>query len=304
MNLLVIGSLNIDLVIKTERQPKSGETIRGTDFVTVCGGKGGNQAIAAAKLGADVSMIGNVGDDDFGNMLVGNLKDEHIKVSGISKSEVSSGVAVINVFGNDNTIIVNSGANGMLNRHHIDKCKQMIMQCDAVLMQFEIPLETVIYAAKTAKQYGKKVIINPAPVYDIPQELLKYTDLLILNEHEASILTNIDVGMDNAAVAAGILCRLGVSEVLITFGRSGSAYFNGNTACIVPAYHVKAVDTTAAGDTYTAAFIIKYNECGDIKKSMKFASAASAIVVTRLGASVSIPARAEVDRFLAEQCVR
>lgn len=157
-----------------------------------------------------------------------------------------------------------------------------------------------IYAAP----YGKKVIINPAPVYDIPQELLKYTDLLILNEHEASILTNIDVGMDNAAVAAGILCRLGVSEVLITFGRSGSAYFNGNTACIVPAYHVKSVDTTAAGDTYTAAFIIKYNECGDIEESMKFASAASAIVVTRLGASVSIPARVEVDRFLAEQGVR
>lgn len=292
----------MDLVIKTERQPKRGETISGSDFVTVCGGKGANQAIAAAKLGADVSMIGNVGNDTFGSRLTDNLINEHVCAAGVSKSACSSGVAVINVFGNDNTIIVNSGANGLLKPQHIDGQEQIIMQSDAVLMQFEIPIETVVYAAKRAKQLGKKVIVNPAPVRDMPQELLESTDLLILNEHEAAILTGTNVSIDNAAAAAKILCRSGVSEVLITFGSAGSAYFNDDTACIVPAYHVKAVDTTAAGDTYTAAFIIKYSECGDIERSMRFASAASAIAVTRLGASVSIPTRHEVDEFLAQHC--
>lgn len=298
MKLLVVGSLNMDLVILTDRPPKKGETLAGSGFTTVCGGKGANQAIAAAKLGADVSMIGKVGNDVFAKNMIENLERFNVSVKGITAADVQSGVAVINVFGSDNTIIVDKGANALLSTDDIDRNYDLLSECDAVLMQFEIPLETVMYVAKKAKELGKYVIINPAPVQNIPTELLKSTDLLILNEHEAGFLVGPDVTDKNVETAAVQLLKSGVGEVLITLGRDGSFYLSQDGSCKVPALKVKTVDTTAAGDTYTAGYIIGKSNTRNTENAMRFASAAAAIAVTRLGASVSVPTKEEVEDIL------
>lgn len=301
MKLLVVGSLNMDLVILTDRPPQKGETLAGSGFTTVCGGKGANQAIAAAKLGADVSMIGKVGNDVFAEKMLKNLAHFRVGTKGVTAADMQSGIAVINVFGSDNTIIVDKGANASLTADDIDRNIELLRDCDAVLMQFEIPFETVMYVAKKAKELGKYVIINPAPVQNMPAELLKCTDLLILNEHEAAFLSNLNVTSENVELSAGCLLKKGVGEVLITLGGEGSYYLSPTASCKVPALKVKPVDTTAAGDTYTAGYIIRKSDTGNTESAMRFASAAAAIAVTRLGASVSVPTKAEVEYILTQQ---
>ena len=243
-------------------------------------------------------MIGKVGNDVFAKNMIENLERFNVYVKGITAADVQSGVAVINVFGSDNTIIVDKGANALLSTDDIDRNFDLLSECDAVLMQFEIPLETVMYVAKKAKELGKYVIINPAPVQNIPTELLISTDLLILNEHEAGFLVGLDVTDKNVETAAVQLLKSGVGEVLITLGRDGSFYLSRDESCKVPALKVKTVDTTAAGDTYTAGYIIGKSNTGSTESAMRFASAAAAIAVTRLGASVSVPTKEEVEDIL------
>lgn len=296
MKLLVIGSLNIDLSVETERIPKSGETLFAKAFSTACGGKGANQAIAASKLGLETSIIGCVGRDSFGERLLNNLKSENVDTSGVVFGNAETGTAVINVFGGDNTIIVFGGANSELDCAAIDKSKEKIDDCDAVLFQLETPLSTVAYAAKKAKIAGKKVILNPSPMTDLPKELLECVNMLVLNEHEASLLLKEDVTPENALSAADKIRRFGCGEVLITLGESGSAYSAEGVSVFEKSVKANPVDTTAAGDTYTAAFIAERSRGSDVPTSMRYASVAAAMAVEKYGASASVPTKSEADK--------
>ncbi len=297
MKLLVIGSLNMDLVVDCDRRPTPGETVFGTDFKTVCGGKGANQAVAAAKLGAEVKMLGAVGNDVFGKALTDNLKVQGIGTEGVEMSNCSSGIAVITVSGGDNTIILNKGANETVTKETIDRHIDLITWADVVLMQFEIPLETVLYATKIAKQNGKTVVINPAPICNIPDELLTVCDLLIPNEHEAAGILGYEVTDENAEKAVQDLVRKGIKQALITLGSNGSIYSDGKTTHRQGIYKTTVVDTTAAGDSFAASFLLAQSEGKTVPDSMKFAAIVSGIVVSRHGASTSIPTRQEVDEI-------
>lgn len=297
MNLVVIGSINADLVINTDRIPKIGETISGNGFSINCGGKGANQAVAAAKLGGNVTFIGAVGNDSNGDIAVENFKKSGIVTDRIVRTDINTGVAVITVCNGDNSIILDSGANGCMSKEIIDENIDIISAADAVIMQLEIPIETVAYAAKIAHEAGVKVVLNPAPVRDLPEELLKNTDIMILNETETEFLTKIYPDTDEKRrKCMSILKGLGVGQIITTLGADGSVYTSGDDIKYQKAYETDVVDTTAAGDTFIGAFCM--NMAGDIEYAIRYATAASAITVGRAGASQSIPTKDEVERFL------
>lgn len=295
MKLLVIGSLNIDLSVETERKPEAGETLFSKSFAVACGGKGANQATAASKLGLDVSIVGCVGKDAFGERLLNNLKNEKVDVSGVTFGKEGTGTALINVFGSDNTIIVFGGANGEVDCAAVDCAEEKINSCDAVLFQLEIPLSTVVYAAKKAKDAGKKVILNPSPMTELPKELFHFVDLIFVNEHEASLLLKTEVTPDNAEKSARDILSFGCSEAVITLGEAGSAYASENASVFTEPIKADAVDTTAAGDTYTAAFIAERSRGKDVCEAMRYASVAAALAVEKYGAASSMPTKAEAD---------
>ena len=297
MNFVVIGSINTDLVINTDRMPKIGETISGSGFSTNCGGKGANQAVAAAKLGSNVTFIGAVGRDANGDIAIDNFKASGINTDHIERSETNTGVAVITVCNGDNSIILDSGANGLVTKEVIDKNMDVILSADAIIMQLEIPMDTVIYAAKKAHQAGVKVVLNPAPVTDLPEELLNNTDVIILNETETEYITQIYPDTDeNRKKCMDILSELGIGLVIITLGSDGSIYNHGDEIKHQKAFKTTVVDTTAAGDTFIGAFCMNMN--GELDYAVKYATAASAITVSRPGASGSIPTSMEVEKFL------
>ena len=300
MKFTVIGSINTDLVINTSRMPKLGETLNGTGFSTGCGGKGANQAVAVAKLGGDVTFIGAVGKDANGDIAINNFKENGISTDRIERTDVNTGVAVITVAGSDNCIILDSGANGLVTKEVIDKNMDIISSADAVIMQLEIPMETVVYAAQKAHGAGVKVVLNPAPVTDLPQELLKNTDVIILNETETEYITKIYPDTDESRKECmDILKGLGISQVIITLGGEGCVYNNGDEICHQPAFKANVVDTTAAGDTFIGAFCMKMTS--DLEYAVKYATAASSITVSRHGASGSIPTKDEVEEFIANK---
>ncbi len=297
MNYIVIGSINTDLVINTSRMPQLGETINGNGFAINCGGKGANQAVAVAKLGGDVSFIGAVGDDSNGRLAIDNFKAAGVKTERIEITDTNTGVAVITVCGGDNCIILDSGANGLVTKEVIDKNMDIIEGADAIIMQLEIPIETVTYAAKKAHEAGVKVILNPAPVTDLPDELLRNTDVIILNETETEYLTKLyPDNEDNRKKCMDILKSLGIKQVIITLGGDGSVYNDGDDIKHQPAFKTTAVDTTAAGDTFIGAFCLNMDK--GLELAVKYATAASAITVSREGASKSIPTKEEVKSFL------
>lgn len=300
MNIVVIGSINTDLVINTDRIPKIGETIQGKGFSVNCGGKGANQAVAAAKLGGNVTFIGAVGNDENGRISTDNLIKNGISTDHIEKVSTNTGVAVITVCNGDNCIILDSGANSLVSREIIDKNKDVILSADAIIMQLEIPLETVTYTAQLSHNAGVKVILNPAPVTDLPCELLQNTDVLILNETEAEYITKIfPDSPEKRMECINRLKALGVATVILTLGEEGSVYTHKNEVKHQEAYKTVAVDTTAAGDTFIGAFCTKLNE--DIDYAIKYSTAASSITVSRAGASKSIPTEAEVLKLLTNR---
>lgn len=295
----VIGSLNMDMVIETEYPPVMGETVHGKGFATVPGGKGGNQAIAAAKLGCEVSFIGAVGEDAFGRELTDNLKSYGVDVSGIEKLG-TSGIAMIVVSGGDNTIILEGGANQKIDCALIDRHIDLIEKSDIVIFQLEIPSETVIYAMKKAKELGKEVLLNPAPMSGFDEKMLEYTDIFIPNQHEAGAILGMEVdGEKSGREACKKLKELGIGQVIVTLGSDGSVYNVGEEIKKQNAFKVKAVDSTAAGDSFIASFCAEVDGRG-IEKAVEYASAVSAVVVGRKGASVSIPSRDEVEEFMKE----
>ena len=293
-NILIIGSINIDLVIHTDILPKLGETLHGSNFMTAYGGKGANQAVAVAKLYGKADMIGAVGHDEFGKLLKGNLEANNVRTEGVKIADTNSGVAVITVCGGDNHIILDGGANDAVSPAWIDANIDLIKNADIVIFQLEIPMETIIYAAKKAKEYGCKVLLNPAPAAKLPEELLDYTDIIIPNEHEAAIIT----GYENEEDALKALYNDGKRNVIITLGSKGCLYNDGTTLKKQKAFAVKAVDSTAAGDSFIGGYCSALCEGKTMDEAIHFATAVSAITVSRSGASVSIPTRDEVETFL------
>lgn len=265
------------------------------------GGKGANQAIAAKKSGADVTFITRVGNDDFGRRSVENYQREGLETAYIIRDmKDPSGIAFITVDGNgENSIAVASGANSNLLPADIERNTMVISQSDIILLQLEVPLQTVFTAAKTAFDAGKTIILNPAPARKLADDLLSIVTIITPNENEAEILTGIKVTDEKTAKkAADMLLAKGVQTVILTMGSKGLLFVDKNRTEFVPAYKVEAVDTTAAGDVFNGAFAAALSENMELLSSIRFASAAAGISVTRMGAQTSIPGRNEVEQFL------
>lgn len=303
MSILIIGSLNMDLIVRAPRIPAPGETILGHAFSTAPGGKGANQAVAAAKLGAPVKMIGRVGADDFGKQLRAQLHAVGVDTRFvIDDAETGTGVALISVDdAGQNSIIVAAGANARVSRNDIDVARDAIRDARVVVAQLEIPLDTVGYALRVAHDAGALTILNPAPAQPLPRELLREVDVIIPNETEASQLTNMRVtDFASAMQAANALREMGARRVIITLGNKGALWLDEHAnAQQVAAFEIQAVDTTAAGDAFVGAFAASVAREQDWETGLRMASAAGALAATKLGAQPSLPTRVEVEEFLA-----
>lgn len=298
--VVVIGSLNMDLVTRAPRLPKGGETLIGQSFTTVSGGKGANQAVAAARLGAQVSMIGCVGNDAYGEALRGALLAEQIDCRAVSTVDGSSGVALIVVDdSSQNSIVIVPGANGALTAETIDRFDSVIRAADVLICQLEVPDASVGHALKRGRELGKTVILNPAPASrPLPSDWYASIDYLIPNESEASALSGLSVdSLDTAQAAATRLIALGAGKVIITLGAQGSLFADGQRFEHFPALVVKAVDTTAAGDTFVGGFAAALAAGNDEAQAIRFGQVAAALSVTRAGAQPSIPALSDVQAF-------
>lgn len=296
--ILVIGSLNIDMVMKVDHMPTVGETILCDGMKLVAGGKGANQACAAGRLGTDVTMLGAIGNDSHGEMQRDSLQRSGVDVSGlITKERVSTGTAFITVNkeGN-NSIVVVQGANAQFTPEDIEAHRDLLEECEIVILQLEIPMDTVLYAVKLARTLGKTVILDPAPVPEhFPEELYQYVDIIKPNESELSRLTGIADAQNHLEEAVQIVKDHGVKNVLVTLGGDGVYLDTENESPVhIPAKKVEVVDTTAAGDSFTAALAAMLLEGKTLKEAAEFANQVSAIVVTREGAQDSIPTLQEV----------
>ncbi len=303
----VLGSINMDLVIKVNEMPKEGETILSESFEKIAGGKGANQAVAARRCGNIVSMIGKIGKDDNGKILKGLLEEDSIDTNLIFEDENEpTGMAVITVNKNgNNSITVISGSNMTLNKDEIEKSKEIIENSDILISQFEVPEEVILEAFKIAKENNKITILNPAPAKKIDEELLKYTDIIIPNETEAELLTGIKVNdLESAKLAANGLLEKGVKFVIVTLGSKGAAVISKEDGQIVEAYKVKAIDTTAAGDSFIGGLSSKLDienlSFENLLKAVKFANKVSSITVQRKGAQPSIARLEEVIEIYGE----
>jgi ribokinase len=296
-NILVIGSSNTDMVVQAAHLPVPGETILGGTFFMNAGGKGANQAVAAARLGAAITFIAKVGDDIFGKQAVELFRLEGIDTSYVITDPVQpSGVALITVDANaENCIVVASGANAVLMPADLLAAESAIKNAAIVLMQLEIPLETVQFAAGIAAENGVRVILNPAPACALPDELLEKVTIITPNETEAEMLTGIKItDIGSAEMAAKALAGKGIETVIITLGAKGALLFTGGEYSLIPAPIVKAVDTTAAGDVFNGALVVAIGERKSMMDAVTFACSAAALSVTKLGAQASAPYRREV----------
>ncbi len=295
--IVVVGSCNTDMVVKSDRLPVPGETVLGGAFMMNPGGKGANQAVAIARMGGNVTFISKTGNDLFGRQSVEMYGDENIVTDYIfSDQHLPSGVALIMVDRNgENCIVVASGANGSLSPKDIEKARNVIESADILLMQLEVPMDTVEYAAKLAHEKGIKVVLNPAPAAFLSNELLKCLYAIIPNKTEAEMLSGIKVSdLETAKQAADIIAAKGVDKVVITLGSKGALIKDGDVYSFIPADKVEAVDTTAAGDTFCGAFCVGISEGLSIEDAVRMATKAAGITVTREGAQAAIPYRKEL----------
>ena len=293
--LVVVGSINMDLVTVSPRFPAPGETLLGERFVSVHGGKGGNQAVAAARLGAQVHMVGAVGDDAFGQPLCDALTAEGVDIEHVARiDDCSSGTASITVSGGENQIIVTPGANARLTPAQVNEAREAIARADAVLVQMEIPLETVEATLRLGHALHVPVILNPAPAQQLPLEWLQLARYITPNQHELAILLGADKEEDFRA-----LMRRSPCPVVLTHGAEGAWFREEGEAQHQEGFHVEAVDSTGAGDTFNAALAVFLHE--GLPIAVRKACAAAALSVTRLGARGGMPHPAEVDALLARQ---
>jgi len=301
--IVVVGSLNLDLVTGVDNWPAPGETRLGKSFAMIPGGKGANQAVAAARLGADVAMVGRVGEDAFADTLLLNLANAGVSTDRVLKtSGASTGLAAITVCQGENSIVVVPGANHLLTVEDVEEAESVIARADILLLQNEIPLETALAARDLAVAHAVRVIFDPAPApaSKIPDRFWN-VDLLSPNCSEASVLAEIDIqNRDDADRAAEVLHAKGASLVIMKLGDQGALWCEGGRPPIhVPAFTVKVVDSTAAGDAFTAALAVAWSEGRSPQEILRFACAAGGLAVTRAGAQPSLPTRAEVEQLLA-----
>ena len=295
--IIVIGSSNVDMVVRTSHLPAPGETILGGEFFMNQGGKGANQAVAIKRLGGNLILMAKLGNDVLGRQSVGYFKKEGIDTRYIALDEDSaSGVALISVDDHaENSIVVASGANMLLNEQDVDKMLEEMCEGDILLMQLEIPLQTVEYAARKAFGKGVKVVLNPAPARSLPKELFRHLYMVTPNRIEAEMLTGIKIANDaDVEKVAEEICAMGVKNVIITLGSKGCLIREEGVSYRIDAFKVEPVDTTAAGDTFNGALCVGLSEGMDLKQAAVMASKASSIAVTRMGAQSSIPYREEL----------
>lgn len=298
-NILVVGSINMDYVIHTGRLPKLGETITGSDFAMNYGGKGANQAVAVAKQGCTTKMLGAVGNDLAGDLAVKNLESFGIDCTDVLHVDAPTGAAVITVCGGDNHIILDVGANALVTPEVIESNRSLFNWADAVVLQYEIPVESVLAAARVAKECDCFVLLNPAPVKEVDPALYSYVDLVIPNEFEATLISGIEVtDRPSAAKAIDALLALGCKNALVTLGKQGCAYRSEGEIRYADIIPIKVVDTTAAGDSFIGGICTKLCEGASMDSAVAYATAVSTLTVSRAGASVSIPTCDEVEDFL------
>ena len=301
MTIAVLGSYNTDLIVSLERLPRPGETILGGRFQIAGGGKGANQAVAAARAGGQIRFIARIGRDSFGDRAIAALRKEGIEVSHVSRDARSpSGVALILVGQEgENSIAVASGANARLTVSHVRAARQAIETAEILLLQLETPLASIEAAARLAARCGTRVILNPAPACPLPDDLLRQVSILTPNESEAEMLTGIrQKSIATAERAALKLRRRGVQTVIVTLGARGALVASAAGTAFVRGFVVKAVDTTAAGDTFNGALAVALMEGQPLETAVQFANAAAALSVTRRGAQTSAPARKAINAFL------
>lgn len=294
--IVVVGSSNTDMTIKGDKLPVPGETVAGGVFYAGQGGKGANQAVAARRLGGEVAFVCKVGNDIFAENSLKSYVDEGIDISGVLRSKEASGVALILVDASgENCISVASGANGDFTVADVDSVAGIIKSADILVLQLEIPVPSVLAAAKIAREGGAYVILNPAPACPLPKELFRYASLMVPNQTELSLLSGINCdSMDKVKEAVAELKRMGVGDVVVTLGSKGSLVCAGSTFETVEAQKVKAVDATAAGDTFCGGLAVGLSEGLSLVDAARFATRASAITVQRPGAQNSIPYRKEL----------
>ena len=295
--IIVIGSVNTDIVANASTLPSAGETVMGTDFFVSAGGKGGNQAVAAARLGADVTMVGNLGTDAFGDQAIERLKKENINCKQVTRdSEQASGVALISVnqWG-ENQIVVVPGANATLSAEHVENAFSNITKGSIILLQLEIPLASVARAIELGIKNDCRIILDPAPAQGLSPSLLENIFLLTPNETEAEILSGIKVtGESSAKEAASALLRLGVHNLAITLGGGGVLLASKNEYLLIPAIEVEAIDTTGAGDCFNGSLASELAKGNELSQSIEFACRVASISVTRAGAQDAMPFSHEV----------
>ncbi|GHI00451.1 ribokinase [Neobacillus kokaensis] len=284
--ITVVGSINMDIVTITDQLPKMGETLIGNQFKMNPGGKGANQAVAAARLGADVRMIGCVGNDSFGPLLKQNLQNEGINVTDVEPVTDSTGTATIVVYDGDNSIIIVPGANQHVTAAFVESKRDVIADSDVLILQLEIPLEAVQKAAEIAKEHGVKVILNPAPIRKLPRELIEKINYLTPNEHEYTLLQQ---GLDEKELK---------EKVILTKGSAGVAFYQGEKEVSIPAYPVKVVDTTGAGDSFNGGFAVALSKGHSVSEACRYGNAVAALSTTKLGAQTGMPTNEEAEAFI------
>jgi len=298
-DILVIGSLNADLVLRAPRFPLPGETIQGEDLVIIPGGKGANQAVAAARLGAKVSMIGRVGSDAFGDILIKNLKNNNIDEHLVNIDEsTTTGTAVILVDKHgQNSIVLSPGANARVTPSDVKP--EAFSNSRLLLLQLEIPIETVIHSANLARERGLRVLLNPAPAYVLPDELLKTAEFIIPNEIELSVLTGKSIrDIESVKVAGRSLMALGARNIIVTLGEQGAVILNKDGEKLIPAFNTKIVDSTAAGDAFIGGMAVGLLNGKSLEDAVQYACACGALAVEKFGAQPSLPTLEEVNIFL------
>ncbi|MEN9226248.1 MAG: ribokinase [Thermostichus sp. HHBFW_bins_43] len=293
----VVGSLNMDLVVQVPRQPVPGETVLGSDYAIYPGGKGANQAVAAARAGAEVQMWGAVGSDGFGHSLKENLEHNGIDTHQLTLLEGPSGIALITVDpSGQNQIVVSPGANG----RYTPKCLPPLTPAALLLLQLEIPMPTVLAVVEQAFAQGIPILLNPAPIQPLPGSLLRRIHYLVLNETEAASLTQSPIATpEQAETVARRLQKQGIPTVILTLGGAGLVWAEGEESGYLPAHSVEVVDTTAAGDGFCGALAACLAAGGSLKEALRFANGAAALAVTRAGAQPSLATRSEIEAFLA-----
>ncbi len=288
----VVGSCSMDLVVTSSRRPGAGETVMGESFKTVPGGKGANQAVAAARLGAEVVMIGCVGDDHLGETILNNFKENRVSVEYVKPvTDMESGTAHITLAEGDNSIIVVPAANNEVTPDYVQQAAEAIRSSDIVLIQQEIPVETVAVVSQICVDANVPLLLNPAPARAIDADVLKHAAYITPNEHEASVIFE-DMSLQEALLQYP-------NRLLVTEGSNGVRYYNGEEEAVVPTFKVEAVDTTGAGDTFNAALAVALAEGHSLADSIRFANRAASLSVTKFGAQGGMPTRAEVEAALS-----